>query len=163
MSATIHEETMTVSRSTIVDLIAALQAAADLVGGGFEENKRFSRELLSDAISGMAVQFRVALLGPPPEGDDEYATDPTLVETDARAAEFEAEMIAGLMKSRVSAAQTRAQLEARDGREAQLREHAKRIRAAGNIDVGFPTSGELLERLRLEMNAAIEERGDDVS
>lgn len=107
MSATTHEWTMTVSRGTIVDLIAALQAACDLVVVEDERfSRRLSREECVDAIGVLADKFRISLLGPSPEDDDAYRTDPTLVELSARCSEFEAEMIASCMQSRVRGAET---------------------------------------------------------
>lgn len=150
MSATI-QDTASVSRSKIVELVAAIQAAADLVA---LEDKRLSRNYRADAIFGMANRFRREVLGPFPEDDDARATDPTEVELYARAAEFEAEMIDAVMQQRVRGAETRAHLESRDGRSAKLRFWAGRVREAGNADSPhFPTDSEMSERVRAAMNA----------
>jgi hypothetical protein len=144
MSATIHEETLTVSKSTIVDLIAALEAAGDLIVAEDDRfRRRFSRSECSDAISSVAGDFRTTLLGPAPEDDDAYRADATLVELTARCSEFEADMIMACRQRRVRGEETRARLEARDGRAAQLREHAKRIRKAGDTDSRFPDAEEM--------------------
>lgn len=157
MSATIQQETtMTVSRSTVIDMLAAIQAAGSIVWT--LDDEKLSREFCSDVIAGIAARFRKELFGP--YDDVAAATDPTNVELMAREDEIEADIIAGCFAQDISYEKTKASLEARDGREAQLREHARRIRDAGTEDVMFPTSDEMLEMVRTRMNSAIEEGND---
>jgi len=154
-TATKPAETLIVSRAILIDAVAALLAAAGLA---HIEDEGLYPEYRADAISGEAGRLQEAVFGPLAPDED----DPLEVELQSRSSELEAQMIDQCMEWRIHGEKARASLMARDGRSAQLREYARLVREAGTLEnVTFPTSASLLEKVRAEMNAAIEKEADD--
>lgn len=82
-------ETLTIDRKTAIEIVAWLDAAGGIhrhitgeAGGPLEEH-----------FDVKAWEFKEQLLGPSPEGDDEYETDPTVVEINARSCEIVADAL----------------------------------------------------------------------
>ena len=135
-ATTTPEETISVSRSKLVEIFAALDAAASLAA--VEDDKLYP-EYRAGAIAVVAYRLQEELLGSVDE-------DEARVEQDALSSEFEAEMIDLVMTYRVSGEEVRQTLMARNGRSAQLRLHARRTRENGSVDgVVFPSSKEAFE------------------
>jgi hypothetical protein len=126
---------LTVSRGRLLEVFAAFDGAASVAGLDPDD---LDPNLRPEAIFEVLETLRVELMGPLSEA--EYS------EAMARSAEYEATMIEHAMESKVAGAQARKEIEIRDGRPAQLRLYAKRLRADDSADeLRFPTSREVFD------------------
>jgi hypothetical protein len=124
-------DTLVVSRATIVDLLATLQAAASLIG---LEDDEPSPEHLRDVVYGAEEKFRLVL---------ELLGAVSSDELEARSSEIEADLIEEAWNDALRGQEAHGHYECKWGRPAQLRVLAERIREEGSDEARFPSRTEL--------------------
>lgn len=124
---TVSTETVTVSKDDLVELVAAIYAAGDLVATNQLEGMDLDGETLGDAIQLYGQTLRERFLGQAPESDDEWNRDPLVVAIGARTAEIEAELLDRAVD--VMVISTKARL-----LSSQRRDQAKQMREAGTYN-----------------------------
>ncbi len=140
----------TFTRQDVIELLAALGAAGDLMLQDIPKHRR------QKAVSNLAWTLAGEYLGEIPEeahheeGDGAWESDPDELEIHARSSEIEALLIESCYLQKLQVVELQLSALARSGRPAALRIYASRLRAAGTQkDIGFPSSQEIWEIARM--------------
>lgn len=127
-------ETVTVDREAMLDAVAGLQAASEVLSS---LNGASDCEL-ADYFEERSRALRAAAFGPCDEDSDAVLSHPIVVEVGARADEMAADALTWLhMPSQLERALDDFQLAEIAMRTASLQKHAEKVRAAGTINVRF--------------------------
>lgn len=144
------------ARDDMVEAVAMVRAIGDFVGEAALADVDvdvIDQEVQSNVIALLAQQLQDRLFGARTHDSEEALfTDADEVEILARSSEIQANLFEEAFRDELRSVEASLASAASTGRIAQLREYAPRVRAAGTIEVNFPTVSEISDIARGRMN-----------